>query len=152
MICPTIWEDPSFNKLSHSARLIFIGMFSNADDEGYLRSDAGTIKRLIFGFDDFPINDVEKCLAEVEQMRSIHLYQENGEKYAHFVKWKVYQKQQKDRIQPTSYPMCSKCVASDKQLLTEVSSRSSVSRERKDTFSETEKDISYNQEEDKKKL
>ena len=34
MIAPEIWESSSFSKLSNFAKLIFIGLISNADDEG----------------------------------------------------------------------------------------------------------------------
>ena len=34
MIDPNIWDSEDFSKLSILGRLLFIGMFSNADDEG----------------------------------------------------------------------------------------------------------------------
>ena len=34
MIDPNIWQSEDFNSLSLMGRLLFIGMFSNADDEG----------------------------------------------------------------------------------------------------------------------
>ena len=118
MIDPHIWEDPDFNKLSHQARFLFIGMISNADDIGYLRGDAGSLKRLIFGFDEIKKEKIEEWIQEIKKMRNVHFYQSNNEQYAHFLKWDIYQKQQKDRIQPSVYPMCSICIASAKQVPT----------------------------------
>lgn len=129
MISPTIWEDPGFNKRSRDARLLFIGMFSNADDQGYLRGDAGSLKRLVFGFDELDIKEVQKLIDDLKELRSLHFYQDNGEMFAHFVKWHEYQIQQKERIQASIYPVCSTCVAGDKQLLTQVSKLSKESKQ-----------------------
>lgn len=124
MITPTLWGDPSFNRLSHSARLLTIGMISHADDEGRERGDIGSLRRMVFGFDDvLPEGVTMKFLiGEIrEQMgRTIHFYEVNNEEYYHFTNWDRYQKQQKDRIQASEYPKCSKCVAPAKQMLTEV--------------------------------
>ena len=133
MISPTIWEDPSFNKLEFGARLLFIGMFSNADDQGYIRADTGSLKRLIFGFDDEIMSDLLQWVNTVKKMRSIHFYESKEELYAHFIKWDFYQKQREDRIQASSYPYCTTCPSFDGQvsdkrghLPAEVSSGSSV--------------------------
>jgi len=111
MIDPKIWEDPGFNRLSIQARLLFIGMFSNADDDGYLRGDEGSLKRLIFGFDEVKKEDMGTWIIEVEAMGSVHFFEENNEKYVHLINWEKYQKQQKDRRIPSTYPLCSKCLA-----------------------------------------
>lgn len=118
MISPTIWEDPSFNNLSHQARLAFIGMFSNADDEGYLRADYKSLRRAIFGFDD---NEQSAWYEEMKNFKNLHIFDVNGEIYAHFINWHEYQIQQKERIQASTYPPCSICLSSAKQPLTQVS-------------------------------
>ena len=121
MIDPHIWEDPGFNGLSLQARLLFIGMVSNADDYGYLRADAGSLKRLIFGFDDaVKKDDVADWIVELCQLSNIHFYEVAGEYYAHFVKWDTYQKQQRDRLLDSVYPVCNICLAPAEQSLTEV--------------------------------
>ena len=120
MIAPSIWEDPTFNRLSIGARLLFIGMFSNADDEGYIRGDLGSLKRLIFGFDDGISADLEKWIEEIKTIKNVHFYEIEEEQYLHLLKWDKYQKQQKERIQPTIYPMCSICVAPAKQVSTQI--------------------------------
>ena len=117
MINPSIWEDPDFNRLSHQARLLFIGIISNSDDEGYIRGDSGSLKRLIFGFDEIKIEQIKEWIKELSKMKNIHFYDFKEETYAHLLNWSKYQKQQKDRIIPTIYPMCSKCLSNDKQPL-----------------------------------
>lgn len=135
-----IWEDPSFNKLSIQARFIFIGMISNADDEGFIRSDIGSIKRLLFGFDDTTKDEITNWGAELGGLKNIHFYSVNEESYAHFLNWSKYQKQQQDRIQKSGYPPCSKCVASDKQMLTKVK-RSKEKRSKENLPPSAEKDM-----------
>lgn len=127
MINPTIWEDPDFYGKSRDARLAFIGMVSHADDEGYIRGDYKSLRRLIFGFED---SENSAWYEEMKSFKNLHFYQVNGEMFAHFVKWHEHQIQQKDRIQKTTYPkVCSKCLASDKQMLKEGSKLSKVSKE-----------------------
>jgi hypothetical protein len=121
MIDPNIWEDPDFASLTLEARILFIGMISNADDEGYLRGHAGSIKRLVFGFDDITTDATQLLIKEIaDTLHSVHIYESAGQTYIHLSNWFKYQKQQKDRIVPSLFPNCSKCVASAKQTLTEV--------------------------------
>lgn len=126
MISPTIWDDPAFNRLSHKARLGFIGMISNADDEGYLRGEYGSLKKYIFGYDK---EDDEQWLPELKTFKNLHFYEKDGETFVHLLKWHEYQAQQKERIQKSTFPKCSICLASDKQTLTEVSKLSKESKE-----------------------
>lgn len=122
MIDPNIWEDPEFASLSRDARLLFIGLISNADDEGYLRGHPGALKRLVFGFDnDMSTDAIQLLINELqEKLKHSNLYVVDNQIYIHICTWFKYQKQQKDRIVPTIFPLCSKCIASDKHLLTEV--------------------------------
>lgn len=117
MIDPHIWEDPSFNKLSLQARLLFIGMISHADDDGYLRGDIGSLKRLILGFDEVSKEEIGNWLHEITiSIKNIHFFEHNKEFYCHFLKWNYYQKQREDRMQASSYPLCTKCIANVRQV------------------------------------
>ena len=40
MIDPGIWQSEDFAKMSTLGKLVFIGLFSNADDEGRGRANA----------------------------------------------------------------------------------------------------------------
>lgn len=120
-IKPTIWEDSDFTSRTIGARLLWIGMFSNADDEGYILANFKNLRRLIFGFDDpSTISHLKSWIEELKEVPSIHFFDVGGEEYAHFTKWHDHQKQQKDRIQPSAYPKCNKCLTDDKQMSTEV--------------------------------
>lgn len=119
MITPSIWEDPEFNALTVKARLAFIGLISNADDDGYLRGDYRSLRRLIFGFDD---PDDEEWLAELKKFTSLHFYEKRSESFVHLRNWEKYQNQRSERRQPTAYPVCDKCQTSVRQVPAEVSS------------------------------
>lgn len=130
MINPNIWDDPSFCELSISARLLYIGMISNADDEGYLRGHVGSIKRLVFGMDDMTTDATQLLINEITTcLHSVHMYTaDDGQTYIHLGNWDKYQHQQKDRIVKTLYPVCSKCYACATQTLTKVEEVDKVSR------------------------
>lgn len=121
MISPAIWEDPGFNKFSIGARLLFIGIISNADDEGYIRGELGSLRRLVFGFDDNISSELEKWIDELKHFRNLHFYRVGDECFAHLLNWDKYQKQQRDRIQESEYPKCSICYAGGGQVRKEVS-------------------------------
>lgn len=48
MIDPNIWQSEDFSKLSTLAKLVFIGLFSQADDEGRGRAKPIYIKSILF--------------------------------------------------------------------------------------------------------
>lgn len=52
MISPNIWYSEDYSKLSKLARLVFIGMFSQADDYGYGRANPVFLKSLLFPYDE----------------------------------------------------------------------------------------------------
>lgn len=117
MISPTIWEDPTFNKLSIGARLLFVGMISNADDSGYLRANSDGLRRLIFGFDKRMESKVKGFVNELKKsFKNLHFYEVEGEEYAHFIKWHIYQKYPESRKQESIYPKCLICTASAMQV------------------------------------
>ena len=110
MIDPTIWEDEKFGKLSPHAQILFIGLFSNADDEGRIRLNPAYIRSTIFIYKDLSLNEIDKIITEVTQtMSHIHVYEVDGHNFAHIENWDKYQKQKTDRISPSMLPPCKLC-------------------------------------------
>lgn len=126
MISPAIWEDPSFNKLAITSRLAFVGMISNSDDDGYLRGDVGSLKRLVFGFDESVEGSWYK---DIQTYKNLHFFEIDGEIFVHLLNWDKYQAQRDDRRQPSIYPKCVKCLAGDGQVTAEVSKLSKESKQ-----------------------
>lgn len=103
MISPSIWESSSFAKLSDLAKVVFIGLFSNADDDGKGYGDATFVKNKLFPRDkDKRVTDIEKALSEIAQTMSIIFYEVEGDKFYYLTKWKAYQKI--DRPTPSKIP------------------------------------------------
>ena len=82
MIDPEIWFNEKFAKLPDPARLLFIGIFSNADDDGRLQASPKYLKAHIFPYDD------DKGTREIKQFRDlcvklglITIYSVNGSEY-----------------------------------------------------------------------
>lgn len=93
MIDPGIWSDPTIGELSITARLLFIGMLSLADDEGRIDLNVRYLRKEIFGYDELTIADVCDLLSEIRQKcRNIECYEVDGREYAVFLTWSRYQK------------------------------------------------------------
>lgn len=92
-------------------------MISNADDEGRIRADAGALRRLVFGFDDdITRENVDSFIVELRRISSLHFYEIDDERHAHFTNWTKFQKLQSDRIAPSLLPPCPDCSASIKTV------------------------------------
>jgi len=141
MIDPSIWSDESFGSLSSGAKILFIGLFSNADDEGRILANPAYLKATVFMYDTVTLDIIKTKRTEViEKMSSVILYEVDGKEYIQLSRWEEYQKQQKDRIQPSKLPMLadakqmlSKRVASAKQVLTQYSiSKDKISKDKRE--------------------
>lgn len=103
MISPDIWQSEDFSKLSTLAKIVFIGMFSNADDEGRGRGKAVYLKSIIFPYDeDIRVADVDKTLSEISSNMSVIFYSHNENIYYELTNWKIWQKVEKP--QPSKIP------------------------------------------------
>ncbi len=106
MIDPSIWDDPDVGELSHAAFRLFVGMFSNADDEGRLLADPRQLKKIVFGYrDDVTIEEVRQLRAEVcARLSNALLYEAGGREYVQFANWTQYQNIAKDKFVPSKHP------------------------------------------------
>ena len=103
MISPEIWESSSFSKLSDFAKLIFIGLISNADDEGKGKANPGYIRSKLFPNDEERrVTDIKKALSEIALTMSIKLYEVNGDSLYLLTNWARWQKI--DRPTPSKFP------------------------------------------------
>lgn len=103
MISPEIWASSSFAELSDFAKIVFIGLISNADDEGKGESDSALLKSTLFPRDEKKrAADVKSALSEIARSTSTLFYSVEGKNYYVLTKWKVYQKL--DRPTPSKIP------------------------------------------------
>lgn len=110
MIDSVIWQDENFGKLSCSARLLFIGLVTNADDDGYIRANDSYLRSTIFMYDNISLNKVHELAKEIsDKLPSIHLFEVGGNSFIHFKKWTEYQHIRDDRKVDTVLPRCPQC-------------------------------------------
>lgn len=92
-IHPDIWKDPVFGKMQPLEQIMFIGLFSIADDEGRLLADAAFLRAELFAFKDYTSKKVQTIRdAVVAKMANVHLYKAEGFDYIALLKWGEYQK------------------------------------------------------------
>lgn len=93
MIDPNFWQSEDISKLSYFARLVFIGLFSNADDEGRGRAKAAYLKSMIFPYDEDIeiVKKVDEALDEIAKSVSIIFYKIDDSEYFQLTKWKNWQ-------------------------------------------------------------
>jgi len=103
MIDPSVWADDGFGRLSSDAQVMFIGLFSNADDEGRLPGDPKYLASTIFPYRGMTTLKAQKILDEIEEkMRSVTFYRVRSQPLIQFKKFLVYQKI--NRPTPSKYP------------------------------------------------
>lgn len=93
MIDPNIWQSEDFSKLSTLGKLVFIGMFSLADDEGKGRCNPVYLKSTLFPYEeDIRSADIDKTLSEIGSNMSVILYSCDGSSYYWLYNWDNWQK------------------------------------------------------------
>ena len=84
-IDPAFWTDAKVTECSLNARLLLIGAWNFADDEGNLPRTWGYVKARVFPFDDV---DCEALLLELIEHRLMAEYAVEGQKYLHIQNFK----------------------------------------------------------------
>lgn len=102
-IKPEIWLSPQVMNLSVHARLLFIGLITQADDAGRGSADVRRLKAAVFGGDDCTSTDVRRWLDECAAQGLARLYDTatHGNLYA-LPSWRSHQSI--DRPKDSAYP------------------------------------------------
>ncbi len=139
MLDPNIWDSADFANLSVLSKLIFIGMISNADDEGRGRANTSYLKSKIFPYDmQMHISDIEKSLDEIAAHVSVLFYTYRSCDYYSLVHWKKWQrvdKPQPSRIAAFDESAC-KIVRSDPNKAVPKFQKSSVPEKTEEVLKE----------------
>ncbi len=99
---PYIWSDEAIGRVSRDARLLFVGMVTQADDDGRLVATASALIGAIYPYDDLSSKQVERWRDELQQAGLVVLYQVGRAVYASLVGFSKHQRIQKR--QPSSLP------------------------------------------------
>lgn len=102
-IKPQFWESESLAELPRDARLMFIGMWNHADDEGRMRGRPALVRSNVFPYEeDITIPMVEHWLSELARVGSIRSYTVHGKPYIDIPEWSKHQVI--NRPQPSALP------------------------------------------------
>lgn len=103
MIDPNIWESEDYAKLSVLAKLLFVGMISNADDVGCGRASAVYLRSKVFPYDEsISSSQVSDALDEISASLSVLFYRCGGNEYYAMRNWKKWQRV--DKPQKSNIP------------------------------------------------
>jgi len=92
------------NRLTLPARLLFTWMIPHADDEGRMKGDPEFIKATVVPMVKWSFKKIQEYLKEMKDKQLIYYWQENGEWFVEFIKWKEHQYIQKDRFKSSDLP------------------------------------------------
>ena len=104
-IKPQFWEDEKIAQLSISARLMFIGIWNFADDEGIIIWRSEYLRSRIFPYDSFSPNEIEQLERELIRSNLVFPYKHRNESYAailNFHKHQVINRPQNSVLRPPS--------------------------------------------------
>lgn len=91
-IKPEIWHDEFFASLPYEGRLLWIGLITQADDEGRLRGNPNLLRSMIFPYDTITGKRIETILRRLEQGCLILRYEARGEAFIQLAKWSKHQR------------------------------------------------------------
>ena len=92
-IKPCFFTNEDMVKLPFHTRLLFIGLFTIADRDGFLEDRPKRIKMALFPADNF---DVDRSLDELAWFNFIIRHEVSGTKYIKIVEFKKHQNPHKD--------------------------------------------------------
>jgi hypothetical protein len=91
-IKPEFPHSESMGAVSRDARLLFILLWTLADDEGRLRGNSRMLASLLYPYDDDAPKQIEKWLNELDAQDCIVRYQIDGATYLEIRNWLMHQK------------------------------------------------------------
>lgn len=104
MIAPDFWTDEKLGQCSRDERLFFMGLISNADDEGRGRGNIKLLKAAIFPYDDdLKAKDVEEMAISLMGKGMVIFYVAEGQDFyclPNFSKHQVINKPSESKIPP----------------------------------------------------
>ena len=91
-IKPEFPQSESMGQVSREARLLFIMLWTIADDFGRARAASRMLASLLYPYDDDAPKYIDSWLDELEKENCIRRYELNGTKYLDIPQWRKHQK------------------------------------------------------------
>jgi hypothetical protein len=102
MIDPGFWSSEHHIRLIFRQRLLFLGLISNADDEGRIKGNPNFIRAVVFPYDDINQSSIKDDLELLAAEGLIIKYIHNDLDYIQIAKWDDYQRI--DKPSPSKIP------------------------------------------------
>jgi hypothetical protein len=102
MISSALWSDLDFVSLTPVARLLWLALISNADDQGRLQGHPALVRSVCFPAEDMSLDAINDKLKAIERMGWIILYESSDKQYIQIAKW--WKHQTMTWAQPSQYP------------------------------------------------
>lgn len=91
-IKPEFPQSESMGRVSRDARLLFIMLWTIADDFGRARASSRMLASLLFPYDDDAVLKIPEWLMELERQNCVKVYAVDGNAYLQVLKWSDHQK------------------------------------------------------------
>jgi len=91
-IKPEIWQSEGFNRLGLHARLLFIGLITQSDDDGRIRASSRGLASLLLPFDEYSHRAMEVSLGQLAEEGMFLRYVHEGATYGVIPKFRLHQK------------------------------------------------------------
>jgi uncharacterized phage protein (TIGR02220 family) len=91
MISPEFWTDEKLGLMPVEARLLFMGLVSNADDAGRLPGNTLLVKSMVFPYDNYSVNKIDEWLKLLCQQNLIIRYKIDSQTYIQVVNFLKHQ-------------------------------------------------------------
>ncbi len=94
-IKPFIWSDDRIGEVSRDARLLYLGMITQADDDGRLVASGTSLAGAIYPYDEVTGRQVDRWRDELAAVGLLDVYTIGRATYAHLPSWAKHQRIQK---------------------------------------------------------
>lgn len=101
-IKPEFPQSESMGNVSRDARLLFVLLWTLADDSGRTRGNSRMLASLLFPYDADAADGIEGWLSELEREKCIERYEVEGSNYLEVLNWEGHQKI--DKRSAAKYP------------------------------------------------
>lgn len=91
-IKPEFPQSETMGRVSRDARLLFIQLWTVADDSGRARGNSRVLASLLYPYDDDARELIEDWLSELETVEAIRRYVVDGDTYLEIANWLKHQK------------------------------------------------------------
>ncbi len=91
MISVAFFQSETIASLPRTTRYFFVGLFTNADDQGRMKAHPALLRSRIYPYDDVPLDEIDSDIAALEAGDFIIRYETEGRCFVQIKNWWRYQ-------------------------------------------------------------